>query len=95
MNTQQADPALVPLDQRFLSGIDSSTTHSLMVSHNLRIWRDERLGQLWRATYNDGYGETVISFPDTAALEDFIAEHLGLHLLEDVSDGEIDMLYYS
>lgn len=50
---------------------------------DLRIWRDDRMGQLWRVAYNEGHGETVVSFPDTAALSDFIAERLGLELLDD------------
>jgi hypothetical protein len=50
---------------------------------DLRIWRDEKLGQLWRLSYNEGYGETVISFPDTAALGDFLSERLGLTLVEE------------
>ncbi len=47
---------------------------------NLRVWRDERMGQLWRVAYNEGDGETIVSFPDTAALGDFLFERLGLRL---------------
>ncbi len=54
----------------------------------LRIWRDEQLGKIWRVAYNDGEAETVISFPDTAALGDFIAEHLGLNLLDTLGEQE-------
>jgi hypothetical protein len=61
----------------------ASTT---LTSLNLRIWRDERLEQLWRLAYDDGGGETIVSFPDTAALSDFIAECLGLDLGEDQNE---------
>ncbi|MFP4440853.1 MAG: hypothetical protein ACLFVO_26765 [Chloroflexaceae bacterium] len=57
-------------------------------TYDLRIWRDEQLGKIWRVAYNDGEAETVISFPDTAALGDFIAEQLGLNLLD--TQGEQD-----
>lgn len=49
---------------------------------NLRIWRDERDGKIWRVVYDDGSGETIVSFPDTAALGDFLAEQLGLNLVD-------------
>lgn len=48
----------------------------------LRVWQDERFGQLWRVAYRDGDDETVVSFPDAEALGDFIAEQFGLDLLE-------------
>ena len=48
----------------------------------LRVWHEERLGDVWRCAFNDGDGEVVVSFPDTAAMGDFIAEQVGL-LLED------------
>ncbi len=49
----------------------------------LRVWRDNRMGYIWRVAYKDGDGETVVSFPDSAAMGDFIAEQFGLSL-EDV-----------
>ncbi|MBX0326505.1 hypothetical protein K2Z83_02200 [Oscillochloris sp. ZM17-4] len=50
---------------------------------NLRVWQDERMGQLWRLAYRDGDDdETVITFPDSAALGDFIADRLGLNLID-------------
>lgn len=48
----------------------------------LRVWQDERLGQLWRVAYLDGDDERVVSFPDAEALGDFIAEQFGLDLIE-------------
>lgn len=48
---------------------------------NLRVWRDEHLEKLWRVSYNEGEGETLVSFPDTAALSDFLVERLGLGLV--------------
>jgi hypothetical protein len=51
---------------------------------DLRVWRDERLGQLWRVAYNEGDGEMTIGFPDTAALGDFLMERLGLTILDDM-----------
>lgn len=53
---------------------------------NLRVWRDERLGARWRVAYNEGDGETIVAFPDAAALGDFIEERLGLSLLDDRCD---------
>jgi hypothetical protein len=49
---------------------------------DLRVWQDERMGQRWRLAYHDGDAETVVTFPDSAALGDFIAERLGLNLLD-------------
>lgn len=69
-------------------------THMVMpglsLKLNLRIWRDERMGQLWRVAYPDGDGETIVGFPDTAALGDFIAERLGLDLVDAFSDQEAE-----
>lgn len=48
----------------------------------LRVWQDERFGQLWRVAYREGDDETVVSFPDAEALGDFIAEQFGIDLLE-------------
>jgi hypothetical protein len=56
--------------------------HAVRLKLDLRVWQDERMGQLWRLAYRDGDDETVISFPDSAALGDFIAERLGLNLLD-------------
>lgn len=56
---------------------------------DLRVWQDERLGQLWRLAYHDGDDETVISFPDSAALGDFIAERLGLTLVDGLAACEL------
>jgi hypothetical protein len=63
--------------------MDTQPASTRLTVLNLRIWRDERLEQLWRLAYDDGGGETIVSFPDTAALSDFIAECLGLDLGED------------
>jgi len=46
----------------------------------LRIWQEERMGRVWRCAFDDGDGEIVVSFPDTAAMGDFIAEQVGLQL---------------
>jgi hypothetical protein len=54
----------------------------LALNSEFRVWQDERFGQLWRVAYRDGDDETVVSFPDTEALGDFIAEQFGLDLLE-------------
>ncbi len=54
---------------------------------DLRVWRDERLGQIWRISYDEGDGEMMVAFPDTAALGDFIMERLGLRILDE-SGGE-------
>ena len=58
----------------------------------LRVWQEERLGYIWRCAFNDGNGEVVVSFPDTAAMGDFIAEQAGLTLLE---DEELDLAFAS
>jgi hypothetical protein len=50
---------------------------------NLRIWRDDQLNELWRVSYDEGDGDTLVAFPDTAALSDFLAERLGLNLNND------------
>lgn len=49
---------------------------------DLRVWQDARMGQCWRIAYRDGDAETVVTFPDSAALGDFIADRLGLNLLD-------------
>ena len=49
----------------------------------LRVWQEERMGQIWRCAFDDGSGEVVISFPDTAAMGDFIAEQVGLAFEEE------------
>jgi hypothetical protein len=49
----------------------------------LRVWQEERMGYVWRCAFNEGSGEVVVSFPDTAAMGDFIAEQVGLGLLEE------------
>lgn len=61
---------------------------------DLRVWRDERLDQRWRVTYNDGDGETIVAFPDTAALGDFIMERLGLRLIDDPRDLPVSRFTY-
>lgn len=60
---------------------------------DLRVWRDERLEQRWRVAYDDGGGETIVAFPDTAALGDFIMERLGLTLMDDLH--ELPLTYYT
>ncbi len=55
---------------------------ALTIRTELRVWQDERFGQIWRVAYHDGDEEKVVSFPDTEALGDFIAEQFGLTLLE-------------
>lgn len=49
---------------------------------DIRVWQDERMGKLWRVAYRDGGEEQVVAFPDSEAMGDFIAERLGLNLLE-------------
>jgi hypothetical protein len=56
--------------------------HAVRLKLDLRVWQDERMGRLWRLAYRDGDDETVITFPDSAALGDFIADRLGLNLLD-------------
>ncbi|NNJ09042.1 hypothetical protein EKD04_001730 [Chloroflexales bacterium ZM16-3] len=56
--------------------------HAVQLKLDLRVWQDERMGRLWRLAYRDGDEETVITFPDSAALGDFIAERLGLNLID-------------
>ena len=55
---------------------------TLTLKADLRVWQDERFGQLWRVAYHDGDEERVVSFPDSEALGDFIAEQFGVGLLE-------------
>jgi hypothetical protein len=50
---------------------------------SLRVWQEERMGRVWRCAIDDGAGEVVVSFPDTAAMGDFIAEQIGLQLEDD------------
>ncbi|RRR74415.1 MAG: hypothetical protein EI684_07135 [Candidatus Viridilinea halotolerans] len=47
----------------------------------VRVWQDERLGKIWRIAYRQGDEVMVVSFPDVAALDDFIDEQFGLDLL--------------
>lgn len=61
-------------------------TQPVQLKLDLRVWQDERMGCLWRVAYTDGDGETVVTFPDSAALGDFIADRLGLFLEEDTPD---------
>ncbi|NTW00892.1 MAG: hypothetical protein HGA19_06210 [Oscillochloris sp.] len=56
--------------------------HALSLRLDLRVWQDEQMGQRWRLAYRDGDEEMVVAFPDSAALGDFIAEQLGLNLLD-------------
>jgi hypothetical protein len=56
--------------------------YALSLKVDLRVWQDERMGRRWRIAYRDGDAETVITFPDVAALRDFIIERLGLNLLD-------------
>jgi hypothetical protein len=55
---------------------------TIVLRDGVRIWQDERLGRLWRLALRDGDEEQVIGFPDLAALGDFLAEQLGLNLVE-------------
>ena len=55
---------------------------SLTLKAELRVWQDERFGQRWRVAYRDGDEETIVSFPDSEALGDFIAEQFGVSLLD-------------
>lgn len=62
---------------------------------NLHVWRDEHMGRLWRVSYDEGDGETYVSFPDTAALGDFLNERLGLLLADETRDfTQSDYPYY-
>ena len=56
---------------------------ALTLKAELRVWQDERFDQLWRVAYRDGDEEMVVSFPDSQALGDFIAEQFGVGMLED------------
>lgn len=53
---------------------------SVTLHEDIRVWQDDRLGQLWRVSYRDGDSQMVVTFPDTAAMGDFIAERLGIYL---------------
>lgn len=55
---------------------------ALTLKADFRVWQDERFGQLWRVAYRDGDEETVVSFPDSEALGDFIAETFGVGLID-------------
>ena len=59
-----------------------SEQKTIVLRDGVRIWQDERLGRLWRLALRDGEDEQVIGFPDIAALGDFLAERLGLNLVE-------------
>jgi hypothetical protein len=59
-----------------------SEPKAIVLWDGVRIWQDERLGRLWRVALRDGEDEQVIGFPDIAALGDFLAERLGLNLME-------------
>lgn len=59
-----------------------SEQKTIVLRDGVRIWQDERLGRLWRLALRDGEEEHVIGFPDVAALGDFLAERLGLNLIE-------------
>ncbi|MEI6179426.1 MAG: hypothetical protein WCP31_01630 [Chloroflexales bacterium] len=65
---------------------------ALTLKADLRVWQDERFGQLWRVAYRDGDDEKVVTFPDTEALGDFIAEQFGLALLETSDMNELPAL---
>jgi hypothetical protein len=57
-------------------------TQVVSLPTNVRIWQDERIGRFWRIAYSDGDGETVVGFPDSAALGDFLVERFGLILVD-------------
>lgn len=61
---------------------------AVALGDNLRVWQDERMGQLWRLAYYDGLDEQLITFPDAEALGDFLTEQLGLNL-EDALEAEM------
>lgn len=56
--------------------------HTLSVRSDIRVWQDEQFGKLWRVAYRNGDEVMLVSFPDEAALDDFIDEQFGLDLLE-------------
>lgn len=62
---------------------EANTMTALTALSDLRVWRDERLGQLWRVAYNEGDHATYVTFPDVDALNDFLHETLGLDLLDE------------
>lgn len=64
-------------------------TQPMVLRMNMRVWQDERLGRRWRVAYDDGDGETVVTFPDIAAMGDFIVERLGLTLDDTIDDAEV------
>jgi hypothetical protein len=59
------------------------TTQLTTATVSLRVWQEERMGRVWRCAIDDGAGEVVVSFPDTAAMGDFIAEQIGLQFEDD------------
>lgn len=63
---------------------------ALTLKAELRVWQDERFDQLWRVAYRDGDDETVVSFPDSEALGDFIAEQFGVGMLDDPEFSAVD-----
>ncbi|WP_124681842.1 hypothetical protein [Candidatus Viridilinea mediisalina] len=52
------------------------------IRSDIRVWQEDRFGKLWRIAYRHGDEVMLVSFPDEAALDDFIAEQFGLDLLE-------------
>lgn len=54
----------------------------LQLRLHLRVWRDSQISRLWWLAYRESDHEIVISFPDSAALGDFIAERIGLKLFD-------------
>jgi hypothetical protein len=56
---------------------------SVCLEMGIRVWQDERLNQAWRVAYREGDEETVVTFPDAAAMGDFIAEQFGLALFDE------------
>lgn len=55
---------------------------ALTLKADFRVWQDDRFGHHWRVAYRDGDEVTVVSFPDSEALGDFIAETFGVGLLD-------------
>ena len=51
---------------------------------HVRVWQDARLGDAWRASYREGDTDTVVTFPDRDALDDFLAEWFGLDLMAEL-----------